>query len=128
VKKYLLDTHVFLWWLADDPSLGKKARAIISDEVNMVYVSAASVWEISIKKKLGKLKAPPHMEKIVEEEQFMKLPILFSHAEKAGQLPFHHHDPFDRMLIAQALTEGLTIVTSDRVFSGYKVKVLPAEK
>jgi len=128
VKRYLLDTHVFLWWLTDDPSLGEKARAVISDETNPVYVSAATVWEISIKKKLGKLKAPENMEKIVEEEQFIKLPILLSHAEKAGQLPYYHHDPFDRMLIAQALTEGLTIVTADKGFSRYKVKILSARK
>ena len=128
MKQFLLDTHVFLWWLADDHSLGDNARRIISDENIPVYVSAATVWEISIKKKLGKLKMPGNMERIVDEEQFIKLPILFPHAEKAGKLPYHHRDPFDRMLIAQALIEGLTIITSDKNFSKYRVNILPADK
>lgn len=124
MKRLLLDTHVLLWWLADDPSLGKKAKAAIMDGRNEVYVSAASTWEISIKKSLDKLVAPDDMDTIVEEESFMKLPISLYHGQIAGTLPPHHRDPFDRMLIAQAQAEGLAIATSDGIFSRYGVRVM----
>ena len=124
MRRLLLDTQVFLWWLADDPSLGKKARAAIAHPLNQIYVSAATTWEISIKKALGKLEAPEDLEMIVEEERFLKLPITLRHGETAGRLPLYHRDPFDRMLVAQAMVENLTIVTADRRFYRYGVKIL----
>ena len=126
MKRLLLDTHTFLWWLSDLPLLGKKAKAAIRDGRNQVYVSAASTWEASIKRTLGKLQAPENLESIVEEERFIKLPISLYHGEIAGQLQPHHRDPFDRMLIAQAQAEGLTIVTADINIPLYDVKVIPA--
>lgn len=124
MRRLLLDTQVFLWWLTDHPSLGKRAKAAIADPQNQVFVSAATAWEISIKKALGKLEAPDDIRGIVREEGFVELPIGLRHGELAGLLPLHHRDPFDRMLIAQAKTEGLTIVTADEKFRLYRVKVL----
>ena len=128
MKRLLLDTHVLLWWLGDDPSLGGKAKASIMDSYNEVYVSAATAWEISIKKVLGKLKAPDDMDTIVEDEKFIKLPITLYHGQMAGMLSLHHRDPFDRMLIAQAQAEGLTIVTSDGIFSRYGVRIMDSRE
>mgnify|MGYP001611628342 FL=1 len=124
MKRVLLDTHVLLWWLADDPKLGKNARNVISNGNNEIYVSAASSWEISIKKRNGKLVGPDNIDSIVEQERFTKLPISLIHGEAAGQLPDHHKDPFDRMLIAQAQTEGLTILTTDEKIQQYDAAVV----
>lgn len=126
MKRLLLDTHVLLWWLADDPKLGPKARAVIGDGANEIYVSAASSWEIAIKKRCGKLEGPDDIDGIVEEERFTKLPITLYHGEAAGGLPDHHKDPFDRMLIAQAQAEGLTILTVDEKIRRYGVPVTMA--
>jgi len=128
LKRVLLDTHAFLWWLADDEKLGDNARQVIADERNDVYVSAASVWEISIKQALGKLESPEDFETIVEQEGFMDLSISLFHAESAGRLPPHHNDPFDRMLIAQAHAEGLVILTSDKVIPNYGIRTIDAKK
>jgi PIN domain nuclease of toxin-antitoxin system len=122
--RLLLDTHALLWWLAD-AGLTDQARDAIADPGNLVMVSAASAWEISIKKTLGKLSAPDDLERQVDEGGFVALPISIAHGLTAGQLPRHHDDPFDRMLIAQALQEGLTIVTHDQRFSDYNVALLP---
>lgn len=124
--RLLLDTHVLLWWLADDASLGIKTREIIADGRNEVYVSAATTWEISIKKTVGKLQAPDNIESVVEDERFFKLPISLYHGEIAGLLPLLHRDPFDRMLVAQAQAEGLTIITADDDIGKYGVKTLGA--
>lgn len=126
MRRLLLDTHVLLWWLADDPKLGPHARQLIQDERNEVFVSAASAWEISIKKAMGKLKAPDDLDGIVEEEGFDKLPISFFHGERAGNLPSLHRDPFDRMLIAQAQAEGLDLVSGDAMLGRYGIKVVDA--
>lgn len=128
MKRLLLDTQVLLWWLADDPSLGQKAKEAVIDSHNEIYVSAATTWEISIKKAVGKLNAPDDMDTIVEEENFTKLPITLYHGQIAGMLPSHHKDPFDKMLIAQAQAEGLTIVTSDGVFLKYGVRIMDARE
>jgi len=122
--RLLLDTHALLWWLADD-GLTDPARDAIADPANLVMVSAASAWEISIKKALGKLQAPDDIERQVDDGGFTPLPISIAHGLDAGQLPRHHEDPFDRMLIAQAIAEGLTIVTHDKRFSQYAVPTLP---
>jgi PIN domain nuclease of toxin-antitoxin system len=124
--RLLLDTHAFLWWLADAPELGDSARKAIGDERNDVFVSAATGWEIAIKRAVGKLQAPENLDAMVEESGFSHLPITFFHAEQAGALPMHHRDTFDRMLIAQAQAEGLVIVTRDPNIPRYGVRTLDA--
>jgi PIN domain nuclease of toxin-antitoxin system len=123
--RLLLDTHALLWWLADE-GLNAPAREAIADPANLVAVSAASAWEISIKKALGKLAAPDDLEQQVQDGGFEALPISLAHSVAAGLLPRHHDDPFDRMLIAQAIAEGLTIVTRDKRFDDYGVALLTA--
>jgi PIN domain nuclease of toxin-antitoxin system len=122
--RLLLDTHVLLWWLADDLSLGEEARADISDPDSSVFVSAATVWEISIKQALGKLEAPSDLLRQIELNHFEPLSITVSHAYTAGALPRHHEDPFDRMLVAQAMRENLVILTRDQRMSHYGVETL----
>jgi PIN domain nuclease of toxin-antitoxin system len=123
--RLLLDTHALLWWLAGD-GLGIQARDAIADPANLVFVSAASAWEISIKKDLGKLTAPDDLEQQVHSGGFLPLPVSIAHGVAAGQLARHHDDPFDRMLIAQAQAESLTIVTRDKRFHEYGVALLTA--
>jgi PIN domain nuclease of toxin-antitoxin system len=126
--RLLLDTHVLLWWLADDRRLGTEARALIANADNTVYVSAASAWEISIKRALGKLKAPASLDGHVDAAGFDKLDIAFLHGERAGALPPLHNDPFDRVLVAQAALEELVLVTADGVFADYGVQTQSALK
>jgi PIN domain nuclease of toxin-antitoxin system len=121
---FLLDTHVLLWWLSDHKSLTTKAVEAIKDGKNLIFVSAATAWEISIKRVLGKLKAPDGLEETLESNRFHQLPISIRHGLVAGSLPRHHDDPFDRMLIAQALTEQLTIITHDVRMEQYGVPIL----
>lgn len=128
MKRILLDTHALLWWLDDNARLGDKAKELISDPRNEIYVSAATSWEISIKKSICKLQAPDDLESIVEDEGFTPLPVSLFHGEQAGILPEHHKDPFDRMLIAQAQAEGLALMTCDSKFPPYKIKLIDAEK
>ena len=128
MRRLLLDTHVFLWWLADHPRLGAESRAVIREPANDVYVSAASGWEIAIKRQLGKLKVSDDLDAAVEAEGFSHLPITFFHGEQAGLLPGHHRDPFDRMLVAQAQAEGLVIVTADPKLTLYGVRTFDAQK
>jgi PIN domain nuclease of toxin-antitoxin system len=123
--RLLLDTHVLLWWLADDPALGKRARRLIANEAE-VFASAASAWEIAIKRALGKLEAPEDLAAALDAGGIGRMPMEFEHAAVAGALPRHHDDPFDRMLVAQAQCEGLTLLTSDPRLSSYAVAVLPA--
>lgn len=121
--RLLLDTHALLWWLADE-GLTDQARDAIADPANLIMVSAATAWEISIKKALGKLSAPDDLEQQIRDSGFLPLPISVAHGIAAGQLPRHHDDPFDRMLIAQAYAEGLTIVTRDKRFADYNLAML----
>ena len=123
--RLLLDTHALLWWLAD-AELTPQARDTIADPANTVAVSAASAWEISIKKALGKLSALDDLARQVQASAFSPLAIEINHALAAAQLPRHHADPFDRMLIAQAQIEQMTIVTRDKRFADYDVAVLVA--
>lgn len=122
----LLDTHILLWWLSDNSRLRGEVRAHIADPDMRIFVSAASIWEIGIKRMIGKLEAPSELVTIIQEEGFQGLPMGLLHAEAASLLPLHHRDPFDRMLIAQSLTEELTIVTADTRFEHYGVKMLIA--
>jgi len=121
--RLLLDTHALLWWLADE-GLTDQARNAVADPANLVMVSAVSAWEISIKKALGKLAAPDDLDRQVDEGGFTPLSISIVHGITADELPRHHDDPFDRMLIAQAVAEGLTIVTHDKRFADYDVATL----
>jgi len=125
---YLLDTHVLLWWLFDDPKLSGPARDVIRAPENRILVSSASGWEIATKSRLGKL---PHaggitgnLPSLLQKARFTILPITMVHALAAGALPGSHRDPFDRMLIAQGQIEQLPIVTSDRAFKKYPVELL----
>ncbi len=120
----LLDTHVVLWWLADDPALPESAAEAIADPGTTAVVSAVSVWEIAIKRATGRLEVPDDLLEVLEEGAFELLPITAAHALAAGSLPTHHHDPFDRMLIAQARHEGLTLVSVDQRFGEYQVELL----
>lgn len=121
---FLLDSHVLLWWLEDNSRIRPPARGLISDPGNRVYVSAASVWEIGIKKTLGKLTAPGSVLELSQDEGFEELPMKARHAEAAATLPPIHRDPFGRMLIAQACLEGLTLVTHDTAIQAYAVDVM----
>lgn len=123
---FLLDTHVLLWWFSNDPLLSSKARTVISDETNLIFVSSASVWEIIIKKSLGKLKAPDDLEEAFKKNDFKELPMTVQHVLMIGQIPNHHKDPFDRMLIAQAKCEGLTLITADEKLTLYDVPLIRA--
>jgi PIN domain nuclease of toxin-antitoxin system len=122
----LLDTHVVLWWLDDNPTLSKRGRDLISDERNLIFLSAVVVWEIRIKQALGKLKIPRNFRKVLDDQAFEILDITLEHAYAIGDLPQHHRDPFDRMLIAQAKVEGLTILTRDDRFKKYKIPYIEA--
>jgi PIN domain nuclease of toxin-antitoxin system len=123
--RILLDTHILLWWLADDPLLPSRAAAIIGDPDTEVVVSAVTAWEISIKKAAGRLEAPDDLLDALHANEFDTLVITAEHAITAGRLPPHHSDPFDRMLIAQAQTEGLSLASVDGRFSKYEVELLP---
>jgi len=121
----LLDTHAFLWWIADSGRLSRKARRLIADETNDIAVSAASAWEIATKHRIGRL---PGGEAValdvagrISDQGFSELPISVSDGERAGRLPGPHRDPFDRMLAAQALSRGLPIISIDGVFDRYGV-------
>ena len=124
--RLLLDTHTLLWWLDDDRRLTDEARIAIADPESLIFVSAASTWEIAIKRAQGRLDAPPAFEDVLAFYRFQQLPITHRHALAAGALPRHHNDPFDRMLIAQAAAEQLTIVTRDPRFTPYGIPTLPA--
>ena len=125
MRRLLLDTHAFLWWLGNNPKLTKPARDAIADPTALVHVSAVTVWEITIKAQLGRL--DPGTDRIDQEiaaNNFIDLPISAHHALVAGNVPPHHSDPFDRMLIAQAHRENLVVVTHDKIFASYDVAVL----
>jgi PIN domain nuclease of toxin-antitoxin system len=126
MNKLLLDTHVFLWWCGEDSALRGPARAAIAAPENLVYVSIASAWEIAIKEGLGRLRTPAPVDEALRANGFSELPITLAHARRVGSLPQHHRDPFDRMLIAQALIEGLVLVTRDRQAAAYGVDLLQA--
>lgn len=122
----LLDAHTVLWWLADDDTLDAQARAAIADPTNDILVSAATVWEIAIKRAIGKLDAPTGLTEVIVRTGFDVLPITGADGEHAGELPAHHRDPFDRMLVAQANRLGALIVSRDAVFAEYGVPVQKA--
>lgn len=121
--RLLLDTQVFLWWRLDDPRLSADAREAIAT-ARLVLVSAASAWEAAIKRRLGRLSMDVDFASGVKESRFERLSIGFEHAAETGRMAHFHRDPFDRMLIAQARVERLTLVTHDRLFAPYEVDLV----
>ena len=120
----LLDTHVLLWWLDDHPTLSEKARTIIADPQNIVLISAAVIWEIRIKQALGKLEIPADFRDTLDRQPFETLDITADHAHAVGDLPAHHRDPFDRMLVAQTKVERLTLVSRDVHLKRYRIPLI----
>jgi PIN domain nuclease of toxin-antitoxin system len=122
----LLDTHVLIWALENNPALSADAKENIIRPENLVFVSAVSVWEIAIKKRLGRLTVPDNLQEEIQIHRFTPLAVNYDHAELAGELPPIHKDPFDRMLIAQAVTEKLTLITRDEQIRRYDVATITA--
>ncbi len=126
--RLLLDTHAFLWWIAGDEALSAAARAAIADESNGIFISAASVWEIATKHRIGKLPGVAaliaNLDGTIAAQGFTGLPIDLRHGQTAGALPGPHRDPFDRMLIAQAMLEDLVLVSNEQPFDAYGVRRL----
>ena len=124
--RLLLDTHALIWWNSDYRQLQTKTFEAILDGQNQVFVSIVAPWEIAIKQKTGKLNTPDINQRELEDSGFTLLPISLDHVDIIRSLPLHHRDPFDRIMIAQAMVEGLTFVTRDRHFDAYDVDILPA--
>lgn len=128
--KVLLDTHVFIWWVRNSARLGKQARALILKQQTQVWVSCASIWEISIKAGLGRLDMSDaivdELPRELEKSGFRALGVNLDHALAVRELPLHHKDPFDRMLIAQAQCEDLMLMTSDPWVRAYNVRTIDA--
>ncbi len=122
----LLDTHIVLWWLDDAPSLSVKSKSLIADPQNLVFVSAAVIWEIQIKKALGKLEVPDDFRRVMAREPFEFLDITVDHAYAVATLPLYHRDPFDRILAAQAKVEGLNLVSHDARLKQYDILFIEA--
>jgi PIN domain nuclease of toxin-antitoxin system len=126
--KALLDTHTLIWWSENDDRIGGQARAALIDSDNSFFVSAVSIYEMRLKDNLGKLpsakKLLANLERYFGDQSFVILPLDFRHADLAGRLPLTHRDPFDRMLIAQALTEDLTLVSNEELFDQFGVRRL----
>lgn len=129
---YLLDTHILLWWLFDDPKLNTTCRDIIRNPGDRILVSSASAWEIATKYRLGKLpEAEPLVAsyaQILQQANFLELPITTTHALRAGNLPIAHRDPLDRMLMAQAEIENIPLLTYDKAFQTGLIQIIPASK
>lgn len=124
----LLDTHIFLWLISDDADLSKKAKRIFLDQNNDLFLSLVSIWEIAIKISIGKLFLKKLIEQFIpeqlQENNIKQLNINFRHITKVTNLPFHHRDPFDRLLVAQALEENIPILSNDKAFDNYPIKRL----
>lgn len=124
MTRYLLDTHVLLWWFSDAAKLSAKYRNLIGDPQYQIVVSTVSVWEIIVKQTLGKLRAPDNLKAALDDSEFEILAVDLDHVLYVKQLPLIHNDPFDRLLIAQALCEDLTIMTVDKAITKYQVNCL----
>ncbi len=117
--KLLLDTHVLLWWLENNPALPSTARNLIADPNNTIFLSAVTLWEIWLKQSIGKLKLPANFEERLAKEGFEALPLSAAHTKLIDSLPWHHRDPFDRMLVAQAQAANLKLLTVDEMIAAY---------
>jgi len=126
--RILLDTHTFLWWTNNSPQLSKNAREIIANPESELFLSAASGWEIAIKMQLGKLRVADDLERFIAEQlslnQIVTLPITMHHALHVHNLPLHHRDPFDRMIITQSQLEKMPVLTANGIFARYNVKTI----
>jgi len=126
--RLLLDTHAFIWWLAGDERLPTRLREAIADEGNAIFISAASAWEIATKYRIGKLPAAARIvadiDAVILDQGFKELAVAVSHGRAAGMLPGLHRDPFDRMLIAQAMIEEMVLVSNEQLFDNYGVQRL----
>ncbi len=123
----LLDTHAFLWFVAGDARLSARARKAMEDEDAELFLSAASIWEMAIKSSLGRLTLPAPLDEYIAEKLehgFRVLSVDWTHAVAVEKMPFHHRDPFDRLLVAQAVAEGMPLVSADPEFPPYKVKII----
>jgi PIN domain nuclease of toxin-antitoxin system len=124
--KYLLDTHTFLWFINDDASLSSTAKALIEDPENTIYLSIASIWEMAIKVSLGKLEMPSPFTDFIDEQlsknTIILLNIKIAHTGIVATLPFHHRDPFDRLIIAQSSVEDIPVIGKDAIFDDYGIK------
>jgi hypothetical protein len=129
---YLLDTHILLWWLFNDPKLDTQCRDIIRNPKNRLFVSSASAWEIATKYRIGKLPEAKQLvgeyAQILSQAKFIELSITSAHALRAGNLLISHRDPFDRMIMAQAELEGLTVLTYDKAFQTGLIEIIPSAK
>jgi PIN domain nuclease of toxin-antitoxin system len=121
--RLLLDTHALLWWRDASPRLSRRAHAAIADADNEIFVSVASLWEIVIKRALGRLRFPDDLELVMREEEFELMPVALKHLHALDTLPMLHRDPFDRMLVAQSLSEAIPVVTADRAFPPYAAAI-----
>ena len=117
--KFLLDTHLLLWWLSNSPLLPAQARQLIGDPANSIFVSAVSHWEVWLKSSIGKLRVPSSFAQKLADESFADLPLRTEHTHAVAMLEWHHRDPFDRMLIAQARSENLVLLTADKTLGAY---------
>ena len=126
--RVLLDTNALIWWLSDSPRLRAEARGVIADPGNQILVSAVSLWEVAIKVRIGKLQADiSEIEVEIERESFRRISIASEHLRALMSLPQHHRDPFDHLLIAQAISEEATLLTSDRQMTQYALPVISAD-
>lgn len=120
---YLLDTHILLWWLSNDSKLDKSIKDLIANPTNNIAISVASIWEIVIKKTVGKLKAPDNLQEVIHASSFDLLDINIDHILCLDGLETIHNDPFDRILIAQSMVENLTIITNDAIIPKYNISI-----
>jgi PIN domain nuclease of toxin-antitoxin system len=124
MMKILLDTHILIWWLSDASRLSQTEIDLITDSDNFIFVSAATAWEIAVKKTIGKLESPDDLPAALAVNNFLELPITIEHSQKLYQLPLHHNDPFDRIMIAQAISEDLTFMTRDAKIALYDIRIV----
>ena len=122
--KLLLDTHILLWWLTPDRKLSQTEVDIITEPDNLAFVSAATGWEITVKKMIGKLEAPDDLPVALAANNFLELQITIEHSQQLYRLPLYHQDPFDRMMIAQAMSEDLTLMTRDTKIALYDIRII----
>lgn len=121
----LIDTHVLLWWLSDHPSLPQRSRQLLADPDTTIYLSAVVMWELRIKQALGKVVLPAEFRETLENQGFTELPVTIAHTDRLATLPMVHRDPFDRLLVAQALEEKLCLMSFDDAVRQYEVTLAP---